>query len=84
MSKLFYRFRKTQNIFDFKELENQEIYFASNKELNDPMEGFKNLVFNGDKIVWRNLLNTIFYVCSYEMGEAKQEHLHWVMTSTRR
>jgi len=55
MSKLFYRFRKTQNIFDFKELENQEIYFASNKELNDPMEGFKNLVFNGDKIVWRNL-----------------------------
>jgi len=55
MSKLFYRFRKTQNIFDFKELENQEIYFASNEELNDPMEGFKNLVFNGDKIVWRNL-----------------------------
>lgn len=55
MPKLFYRFRKTQNIFDFKELENQEIYFASNKELNDPMEGFKNLVFNGDKIVWRNL-----------------------------
>lgn len=41
MSKLFYRFRKTQNIFDFKELENQEIYFASNEELNDPMEGFK-------------------------------------------
>ena len=55
MSKLFYRFRKTQNIFDFKELENQEIYFASNEELNDPIEGFKNLVFNGDKIVWRNL-----------------------------
>lgn len=55
MPKLFYRFRKTQNIFDFKELENQEIYFASNEELNDPMEGFKNLVFNGDKIVWRNL-----------------------------
>lgn len=55
MSKFFYRFRKTQNIFDFKELESQKIYFASNEELNDPMEGFKNLVFKGDKIVWRNL-----------------------------
>ncbi len=55
MSKLFYRFRKTQNIFEYNELENQEIYFSSHEELNDPMEGFKNMVFNGDKIVWRNL-----------------------------
>lgn len=55
MAKLFYRFRNTKSIFEHKELENQEIYFASIEELNDPMEGFKNLVFKGDKIVWKNL-----------------------------
>ncbi|MDD2357021.1 MAG: DUF2971 domain-containing protein [Thiovulaceae bacterium] len=55
MSKLFYRFRKTQSIFKYQELETQTIYFASTEELNDPVEGFTNLVFKGDKIVWRNL-----------------------------
>ncbi|MBK2266511.1 DUF2971 domain-containing protein [Francisella philomiragia] len=55
MSSLFYRFRKTQSVFDFQELENEEIYFASKEELNDPMEGYKNLIFNGDEIVWINI-----------------------------
>lgn len=54
MSKLFYRFRSIKNLFDFEELEKQTIYFASPEELNDPMEGYKNLVFNGDKIIWKN------------------------------
>jgi hypothetical protein len=54
MKKEFYRLRNLKSLFEFKELENQEIYFASPEELNDPMEGFKNLIFNGDKIVWRN------------------------------
>ena len=54
MGNLYYRLRKTKSIFDFNELENSEIYFASNKELNDPMEGYKNLIFNGDEIVWEN------------------------------
>lgn len=31
------------------ELEKQEIYFASPSELSDPMEGFSNIVFKGDK-----------------------------------
>ena len=54
--KMFYRLRSLKSIFEYKELENQEIYFASLDELNDPMEGFRNVVFKGDKIVWRNLL----------------------------
>lgn len=54
--KIFYRLRSLKSIFEYKELENQEIYFASLDELNDPMEGFRNVVFKGDKIVWRNLL----------------------------
>lgn len=52
-----YRLRSTQALLDrFHELENQEIYFASPAELNDPLEGFKDLLWRGDVIVWSNLL----------------------------
>lgn len=53
----FYRFRPTDALLDrFQELERQEIYFAPPKELNDPLEGFKDLVWSGDRILWENLL----------------------------
>lgn len=60
----FYRFRSVKALLgpygtalgQFDELERQEIYFAKPSELNDPMEGFKNLIWQGDEIVWRNLL----------------------------
>ncbi|TLD87247.1 hypothetical protein [Helicobacter sp. MIT 05-5294] len=55
--KMFYRLRSLKSIFEYKELENQEIYFAPLDELSDPMEGFRNLVFKGDKIVWKNLFD---------------------------
>ena len=52
-----YRFRSTENLLDkFHELENQEIYFASPAELNDPMEGYRDIFWRGDRIVWENLL----------------------------
>jgi hypothetical protein len=41
---------------EFQELQNQEIYFAPPDELNDPMEGFKDIHWRGDAIVWTNLL----------------------------
>ena len=54
---VFYRFRPTDALLDkFQELERQEIYFAPPKELNDPLEGFKDLVWSGDRILWENLL----------------------------
>ncbi len=50
-----YRFRKIENLLDkFQELEKQSIYFASPEELNDPMEGFRDIFWQGDKIVWTN------------------------------
>ena len=53
----YYRFRPTDALLDKrKELENQEIYFAPPEDLNDPMEGFKDLFWRGDEIVWRNFL----------------------------
>ncbi len=68
---LFYRLRSLDRLLGDKwqendgksgELAKQEIYFASPSELNDPMEGFSNIVFKGDKIVWHNFLNIILSV----------------------
>ncbi|MES2486145.1 MAG: DUF2971 domain-containing protein [Bacteroidota bacterium] len=57
-----YRFRSIHALLDgFHELENQEIYFAAPNELNDPVEGFKDIVWKGDIIVWTNLLKN--YLC---------------------
>ena len=51
----FFRFRSTDALLGkHKELEKQTIYFASPEELNDPMEGLRDIVWNGDKIVWTN------------------------------
>jgi hypothetical protein len=55
MSQLFYRFRNINNLLGFEELQKQTIYFAPPEDLNDPMEGFRNLFWSGDKIVWKNL-----------------------------
>lgn len=56
-----YRFRSIKRLLESKELEELEIYFASSDELNDPSEGIRNLVWEGDYIVWLNLFKD--YVC---------------------
>ena len=56
MKKEFYRFRRIKSLIgEFKELENQSIYFADPESLNDPMEGFRDVYWDGDCIVWKNL-----------------------------
>ena len=59
MTTFLYRFRSTDKLLGekYQELEKQEIYFASPEELNDPLEGFTNLSWTGDQILWSNLLN---------------------------
>ena len=59
----FFRFRSMKYLLDkkYQELEKQTIYFASPEELNDPMEGFRDIVWSGDKIVWTNFIKN--YVC---------------------
>ena len=57
-----YRFRTTKQLLnEFNELEEQAIYFASPEELNDPMEGIRDIVWTGDKIVWTNLFKNFVY-----------------------
>ncbi|MBL7935008.1 MAG: hypothetical protein JNM51_04285, partial [Bacteroidia bacterium] len=52
-----YRFRTIEGLLGkHKELENQEIYFASPDELNDPMEGYKDVFWKGDSIIWKNFI----------------------------
>lgn len=58
-----YRFRPINNLLDgFRELENQEIYFAPSRDLNDPMEGLLDIFWDGDSVVWENLLRH-FLMC---------------------
>ena len=56
MPEYLYRFRRTHHLLVFNELESQEIFFAAPEQLNDPMEGFKDILWKGDKVVWKNLL----------------------------
>ncbi|MCY4414720.1 MAG: DUF2971 domain-containing protein [Chloroflexi bacterium] len=62
----FYRFRSVEQLLgEYSELENQTIFFASLEDLNDPMEGFRDIVWSGDRIVWLNLfkdyINCLFW-----------------------
>ena len=65
----FYRFRGMDKLLgeSFQELECQTIYFAGPEELNDPMEGFRDMVWDGDRIVWANLLkhyvHCLYWAC---------------------
>jgi len=61
-----YRYRPIGSLLQYKELENSEIYFASPHELNDPIEGMMDVVWQGDKVVWRNLLKH-YLLCLEQM-----------------
>lgn len=69
-----YRFRSMEYLLGkFQELENQTIYFASPDELNDPMEGLRDIVWCGDKIVWTNLFkNYVSYLLEF-FGEFRRK-----------
>ena len=57
-----YRFRSIDALLDkYQELENQTIYFASPDQLNDPMEGFRDIVWSGDRIVWTSFIKNYVY-----------------------
>lgn len=75
MTDFLYRFRRLdclfkkddlgpeyQNSQGFSELERQEICFAPYDNLNDPSEGYLDLVWKGDEILWTNLLKNYLLV----------------------
>ena len=60
-----YRFRSMEYLLGdkYQELERKTIYFASPDQLNDPMEGFRDIMWSGDKIVWTNFSSITFTAC---------------------
>ncbi|ELA9351222.1 DUF2971 domain-containing protein [Vibrio parahaemolyticus] len=66
MSNKYYRFRTLEKLLDpkFKELENSTVYFSPPETLNDPQEGYRDIYWEGDSVVWKNLLKN--YVSSLE------------------
>ena len=55
-----YRYRPIQSAI--AELEDGSFYFADRRELNDPIEGYVKIFFQGDKPAWQGLLKN--FVCS--------------------
>ncbi len=67
----FYRFRSIKRLLCCGELENQTIYFAKPEELNDPMEGYRDIVWRGDKIVWTNFFKHYVHTFFWTYGLAQ-------------
>lgn len=61
MDDLFYRFRSLDRLLGkderHGELEKLEIFFSHPSQLNDPLEGYKDIYWAGDSIAWTNLIN---------------------------
>lgn len=67
----FFRYRSIDRLFgDSDELEKQQIYFAKPDELNDPMEGFKDVFWKGDTTLWKNLIRH-YLLCLSMVMDAK-------------
>lgn len=63
----FYRFRSCRALLgEWKELETQTIFFADPKSLNDPMEGYRDIEWKGDFVVWMNLFKN-YLLCLEEV-----------------
>jgi hypothetical protein len=66
-----YRFRPLTRVLDDGELENQEMYLSSPEELNDPMEGLKDVVWRGDEVLWRNLMRHYMICLTWSLAHAR-------------
>lgn len=57
---ILYHYRSIESALP--EVENSTFRFASREELNDPMEGYLNIYWQGDRAAWEGLFRN--YVCS--------------------
>ena len=54
-----YRYRRIARAIE--EVENGTIYFPAREELNDPVEGYVRVFWQGDKFAWEGLLKNYIY-----------------------
>ena len=73
-----YRYRTIKQILNRKELRDRYFYFSELENLNDPMEGFLNVFWDGDSILWHNLfkhyilcLADLYLQASFSKGNYK-------------
>lgn len=53
---IIYRFRSMDYlIHEYSELEKQELALSSPRNLNDPLEGYQDVIWEGDEVLWENL-----------------------------
>ena len=76
-----YRYRSVKSAI--RDIENGAFHFATKDELNDPMEGYVNVYWKGDKPAWEGLFRN--YACSllYAITNyllAKDESVLWEKT----
>jgi hypothetical protein len=76
---LLYKFKSSRSILEqYHELENQTIYFSPRENLNDPLEGYIQLYWQGDKIAWKGLFKN-YVIClenvfsKYRLDAKKQQ-----------
>ena len=73
-----YHYRSIRNAL--LEIENGTFHFSSRKELNDPIEGYVRIFWQGDKAAWEGLLRN--YICSLSQAidlfllQGNEEILH--------
>lgn len=66
-----YRYRSIENLFKYQELENLSIYFAKPDELNDQMEDYMNIVWQGDEIAFQCLFKHYLYLLTHLYFDAR-------------
>lgn len=66
-----YRYRSIKSLFKYKELEKLSIYFAKPEELNDQMEKYMNVVWQGDEIAFQGLFKHYIYILACLYYEAR-------------
>ena len=68
--KFLYRYRSIEKILKYKELKNLSIYFSKLNELNDQMEDYMNIVWQGDEIAFQGLFKHYLYTLTKVYYEA--------------
>ena len=78
-NKLFYKFRSINALLDVNnELEDEYIYLSPAKDLNDPLEGYTDIMFYGDRILWTNFFKNylfslfMFFSLVYLAGDTQE------------
>lgn len=58
---LIYKYRNMDSLLKFEELEKNYIHFSPFSELNDPLDGYINIEFEGDNILWTNFFKNYIF-----------------------